>query len=160
MSEGVSFDRILHALVEGGVDFVLIGGLALGSWGVVRATKDVDIVAEDDQGNQHRLAVVVSELGGHVQRPDALASTPFAIASLLAGDDRVLVETPLGQLDVVKGLPGVPAYAALAARAVPTELLGVTVNVCSLEDLRAMKRAAGRTRDLADLEDLDAMTGS
>jgi len=32
----------------------------------------------------------------------------------------------------------------------------VTVAVCSLEDLRTMKRAAGRTRDLADLEDLDA----
>jgi hypothetical protein len=30
------------------------------------------------------------------------------------------------------------------------------IAVCSLEDLRAMKRAAGRTRDLADLEDLDA----
>jgi hypothetical protein len=29
--------------------------------------------------------------------------------------------------------------------------------VCSLEDLKTMKRAAGRTRDLADLEDLDAL---
>jgi len=30
------------------------------------------------------------------------------------------------------------------------------VAICSLEDLKAMKRAAGRTRDQADLEDLDA----
>jgi hypothetical protein len=35
------------------------------------------------------------------------------------------------------------------------EVLGVTVPVCSSEDLRAMKRAAGRGQDLIDLEDLD-----
>jgi len=36
----------------------------------------------------------------------------------------------------------------------------VSIWVCSLEDLRAMKRAAGRTRDLADLEDLDDARGA
>jgi hypothetical protein len=36
------------------------------------------------------------------------------------------------------------------------EIMGTTIAVCSLTDLCAMKRAAGRTRDLADLEDLDA----
>jgi hypothetical protein len=39
------------------------------------------------------------------------------------------------------------------------DVLGSRVWVCSREDLKAMKRAAGRTRDLADLEDLDAATG-
>lgn len=48
MSQEAAFDRVLEALVDGGVDFVLIGGLALGSWGVVRGTKDVDIVADDE----------------------------------------------------------------------------------------------------------------
>jgi hypothetical protein len=42
---------------------------------------------------------------------------------------------------------------------VEVSILDVTVQVCSLADLRAMKRAAGRTRDLADLEDLDAGHG-
>jgi hypothetical protein len=35
-------------------------------------------------------------------------------------------------------------------------VLGVSVPVCSIEDLKAMKRATGRTRDRADLEDLEA----
>jgi hypothetical protein len=59
-------------------------------------------------------------------------------------------------LDVVQGLEGVPAYHELRAKATEAEVLGIKVFVCSVEDLRAMKRVAGRTRDQADLEDLDA----
>jgi hypothetical protein len=44
----------------------------------------------------------------------------------------------------------------LRSRASEAEILRVTVAVCSLDDLKTMKRAAGRTRDLADLEDLEA----
>ena len=152
-----AFDRLLATLVDRGVDFVLIGGLALGSWGVIRATKDVDIVADPDPENLRLLAEVAVELGGHVQGKESLASTPFSILALLSGHERVLVETSLGSLDVVRGLDGVPSYAELASRAVEADLLGVRVQVCSVEDLRAMKRAAGRHRDLADLEDLDAI---
>jgi hypothetical protein len=53
----------------------------------------------------------------------------------------------------------VPAYEELRSRASEAEVLGVNVAVCSVEDLRAMKRAAGRGQDLVDLEDLDAAEG-
>jgi hypothetical protein len=86
-------------------------------------------------------------------------STTISIASALAGGEQVAIETDLGRLDVVQGLDGVPSYADLRSRASEADILGVTVAVCSVEDLKAMKRAAGRTRDLADLEDLDAASG-
>jgi hypothetical protein len=70
----------------------------------------------------------------------------------------VAIETDLGRLDVVQGLDGVPSFEDLRSRAIEAGILGSKVWVCSREDLRAMKRAAGRTRDLADLEDLDATT--
>jgi hypothetical protein len=54
-----------------------------------------------------------------------------------------------------RGKPGSDS-AELRSRATESEILGVTVAVCSLDDLKAMKRAAGRTRDLADLEDLES----
>lgn len=66
------------------------------------------------------------------------------------------LETALGGLDIVQRLAGVPSYGELADDAVEMELFGLPVLVCSRRHLRAMKRARGSHRDLADLEDLDA----
>jgi hypothetical protein len=86
---------------------------------------------------------------------ESLLSSQPSIAGQLASGEQVAIETELGRL-VIQGLDGVPAFEELRARATETEVLCVSVAVCSVEDLKAMKRAAGRTRDLADLEDLDA----
>lgn len=151
-----AFDQVLRRLSEAGVDFVLVGGLAVNAWGVVRGTKDIDIVVSPDPENLGRLAEVAATAHGHVQTGESFLSTPFSIAEQLATGERVAIETELGLLDVVQGLDGVPPYAELRASAVETEILGVNVAVCSLEALRKMKRAAGRPRDRVDLEDLDA----
>lgn len=135
---------------------MVVGGLALGAWGVVRGTKDVDIVVAPEPENLKRVANVAVDIHGHVQAGESFFSSQLSIANLLAGGEQVAIETDLGRLDVVQGLDGVPGYEDLHARSVETEILGVKVAVCSVEDLKAMKNAAGRTRDLADLEDLDA----
>jgi predicted nucleotidyltransferase len=155
-----AFDELLRRLVEADVRFVLIGGLALGAWGVVRGTKDVDIVVDPDADNVSRLAEAMVEIGGTVQREDALAGSARSIAALLAEGQRVLVRTTVGVLDVVQGLDGVPTYADLLSRAERVEVAGMQLVVCSLQDLRAMKRAAARPRDLVDLADLDAAHGA
>ena len=151
-----AFDQLLHRLVEADVEFVLIGGLAVNAWGVVRGTKDVDIVVDADPANLKAVAEVAVGAGGHVQRGEALLGTPFSIAAELANGEQMAIDTDLGRLDVVQGLEGVPSYEKLRDGASEAEVLGVKVAVCSREDLRSMKLAAGRPRDLVDLEDLDA----
>ncbi len=128
----------------------------MSAWGVVRGTKDVDVVVAPNVENLKKVAEVAVAAGGHVQQGEALLGTPFSIAAALATGEQVPIETDLGRLDVVQGLDGVPSYEELRSRATKVEILGVTVAVCSLDDLKAMKRAAGRTRDLADLEDLES----
>jgi predicted nucleotidyltransferase len=150
------FDELLRRLVEADVEFVLVGGLAVNAWGVVRGTKDVDVVVAPEIENLKRVAEVAVACGGHVHRGEALLGSTISIASVLASGEQVAIETDLGRLDVVQGLDGVPSYADLRSRASEAEILGVTVAICSIQDLKAMKQAAGRTRDLADLEDLDA----
>jgi hypothetical protein len=63
-----AFDEILRRLVAAGARFVVIGGLALGARGVVRATKDIDIVVASDPDNLKIVAEVAVEAGGHVRR--------------------------------------------------------------------------------------------
>jgi predicted nucleotidyltransferase len=154
-----AFDELLRRLAEAEVEFVVVGGLAVNAWGVVRGTKDVDVVVAPEVENLKRVAAVAVACGGHVQQGEALLGSTIGIASALASGEQVAIETDLGRLDVVQGLEGVPSYSDLRSRAGEAEILGVTVAVCSIQDLKAMKQAAGRTRDLADLEDLDAATG-
>jgi predicted nucleotidyltransferase len=153
-----AFDELLRRLVSADVQFVVVGGLAVGAWGVVRGTKDVDVVVAPDPENLRRVAEVAVAAGGHVQQGEALLGTPISIASALASGEQVAIETDLGRLDIVQGLEGIPSYEELRSGASEAEILGVKVSVCSIDDLKAMKRAAGRTRDLADLEDLEATT--
>lgn len=96
------------------------------------------------------------ELGGHVQMGDSLLGSEHSIARLLRSGERALISTNLGDLDIVQGLEGVQPYTELRELALDVDLAGVTVAICSLDHLRAMKRAAGRPRDLADLDDLEA----
>lgn len=153
-----AFDELLRRLAEAEVEFVVVGGLAVNAWGVVRGTKDVDLVVSPEPDNLKRVAEVAVGAGGHVQQGQAFLGSPISIASALAGGEQVAIETDLGRLDIIQGLDGVPSYEELQPRSSEAVILGVSVAVCSAEDLKAMKRAAGRTRDLADLEDLEAAT--
>lgn len=154
-----AFDELLRRLANADVEFVVIGGLALNAWGVVRGTKDIDVVIATDPDNFKRVAEVAVAAGGHVQQGEALLGSSFSIAAALSGGEQIAIETDLGRLDVVQGLDGVPSFEELRSRAAEVEILGSKLWVCSREDLKAMKKAAGRTRDLADIEDLDAAAG-
>lgn len=151
-----AFDELLRRLSEADIEFVVVGGLALNAWGVVRGTKDVDVVIAMDTDNIKRVADVAVAANGRVQRGEALLGSAFSIAAALADGEQVAIETDLGRLDVIQGLDGVPNFSDLRSRATETEILGSKVWICSRDDLRKMKQAAARTRDLADIEDLDA----
>jgi predicted nucleotidyltransferase len=136
-------DEILRMLSAHGVDFVVIGGIAVQAHGYIRATKDLDIVARPTVVNLARLSEALTALEAE---PYDLDQTPL-----------VPVMTKAGPLDVVHidHLAGAPAsYDALRERALVIELRELEVRVAGLSDLIRMKRAAGRDHDLADIEAL------
>jgi hypothetical protein len=156
-------DELIAALTDGRVDFILIGGLAVGAHGFPRATKDVHIVPGPDAENLQRLAAVLRRVDARNQGlgdfdPSEFPFDPLDPAQLAEGGN-FLLETRLGRLDVMQWVPGIPAELAfehLARGAVATELNGHRVRVCSREDLITMKRTAGRPQDLVNLQELGA----
>ena len=148
-------NALLERLVEADVRYVLIGGLAVGAWGYVRGTKDLDVVPDPAAENLEKLAALLRELDGKVEVEDGLL-TADAISIFLRTGDRTLVATELGPIDVLQGMPQIPSFAILDAEATDVEINGLRVRVCSLEHLLEMKRASERPRDRDDLEALEA----
>lgn len=146
---------LLERLREAEVDFVLVGGLAVNAWGYLRATRDVDLVPDPSPENLARLDALLVGLGGKVEVGGQLLE-PSAIRTFLRTGDRTLVLTDLGRVDILQGLPQVPPFATLDARASEVDIDGLVVKVCSLDDLLGMKRASDRARDRDDLEALEA----
>ena len=148
-------EELMEALVSGGVRFILIGGLAVGVHGVVRATRDMDIVPDPDPTNLERLAALLGKLDAQQIGVDSellpyRATDPEGLA---AGGSFQLA-TVHGQLDVLQESDVIPSYAKLADDAIEIDWRGQRIRVCSLERLREMKRAAGRPLDQLDLDAL------
>ncbi len=155
MSAEPPIRKLLERLVAADVSFVLVGGLAVNAWGHLRGTLDADIVPDPDPGNLARLSALLESLGGRVETAQGRLAAS-AIHTFLAAGDRTLVATDLGPVDVLQGLAQIPPFARLEPAAVPVDLGGTTVRICSLESLLEMKRASTRPRDRDDLEALEA----
>jgi len=137
------------------VRFVLIGGLAVNAWGYIRATRDIDLVPDPSRENLERLDEVLKDLGGKVDVDGRLLDAD-AISPFLRTGDRTLVITDLGRVDILQGLPQIPAFSALEAEATDVDMDDLVVRVCSLRHLVEMKRASERPRDKDDLEALES----
>lgn len=144
---------LIARLAAAEVSYVLVGGLAVGAWGHVRATEDFDLVPDPDPDNLARLIGVLKNLGGRVKQGERLLDQESVRIYIRTGD-KAYVATELGDVDVLQGLPQIPRYAQLDAVAEDAELEGLSVRVCSLQHLIEMKRAADRPMDRMDLEAL------
>lgn len=152
---------LLRALHERGIEHIVVGGFAVNAHGFIRVTKDLDIVPSSDKGNLERLAEMLRDLEASLLDTDDFTAEempvdPTRTSDLEMGGNFCLL-TDLGRLDVMQWLTGIETddlYGALSTDAVEGSLDGIPLRVCSLEHLRAMKRAAGRPQDLEDLKRL------
>lgn len=147
--------ELIQTLVDGGVDFVIVGGVAVVMQAMPRLTRDLDICYSLSKSNLEALGAVLVRLGATLR--GISDDVPFV------PDDRTLrrtqilcLETPIGDIDLLVRPDGAPDYDTLRDRSDVMELADRSVRVASINDLLAMKRAAGRPRDLIDVESLEA----
>ena len=153
-------ERILRALAEHGVDYVLIGGLAVQTHGHVRTTNDADLIPAPDPANMRRLAAALRALDARVL--NAGEEGTLVDAKMLPRATIWQIVTRDGGIDVIHEVPGGRPYAELSDRALQVRLGDIDVPVVALDDLIQMKLARGRPVDLADvaaLTDAEAEQG-
>jgi len=142
-------ERILRALAEHGVDYVLIGGLAVQTHGHVRTTNDADLIPAPDPANLARLAATLRDLDARVLNPGEEGIE--VDAAMLARATIWQFATRDGGIDVIHEAPGGRPYEELSERALRVKLGDIEVPVVDLDDLIRMKLARGRPTDLADV---------
>jgi len=144
---------LLSTLSEADVEFVVIGGIALGLHGGIRTTEDLDIVPSPDTANLDRLCRVLEHLEARLLLNPARRFGAREAWMLQRGRN-VSLETRHGDVDVVRSLPGVPDYATLVEGAERYEIDGIVVLTASPAQLIEMKQARGSAQDQADIETL------
>lgn len=149
--------RILAALARHEVAYVVVGGVAVQAHGGQRMTQDLDLVVSSATENFARVASALAEIDARILGPQGQRSARPPSASLLASGDLWRLESPHGLLDVMTLPAALGRFEALRGRAHEVALGDIAVPVAARPDLVAMKRAAGRPQDLADVELLESL---
>ncbi len=145
-------ERMLSALADLDVRFILIGGMAAILHGDVGVTIDIDVVPEHSDENLERLAKALRGLGARIRtegEPEGLSfDCSAAFFRNLSPDSIVNMTTAAGDLDVAFCPSGTSGYSDLLRDAVEIEVADrLRIFVASLEDVIRSKQAADREKD-------------
>lgn len=139
------FSEFLRFLADSEVQYLVIGGYAVGYHGYPRATQDLDIWIARTPQNADRMVDVLRRFGFDLPELNR--------ELFLKADTIVRMGVPPIRIEVATTLSGVE-FAECYANRVEDDLGGVQVSLMSLSDLKTNKKAAGRHKDLDDLDHL------
>jgi hypothetical protein len=159
VTDSGAFDarELFRALAGHGVEYVVVGGIAIQAYGGQRLTQDLDVAIASSTDNLARLASALLDLDARILGPDGQRSRSVPSAQLLASGDQWHLVTLHGPLDVLTLPAHLGSFAEMRARAHEVPLAGMSVPIAHREDLLKMKRAAGRPQDLADIRLLESL---
>jgi hypothetical protein len=156
----LSFDplRILRQLRADAVEFVLIGGIAGRIHGSPTVTNDLDVCYRRTKANCERLEKTLHELGARLRDLPAGLPAPVDAGTIWQGHNFTFI-TDAGFFDCLASPEEGTStgYDDLARNATTVMIAGAPILVCSLEDLIRIKQAAGRAKDLIEVEVLKAV---
>jgi hypothetical protein len=152
-------DEILALLQRHRVEFLMVGGQAATAYGAQRPTADLDIVIRWSPENLDRMGQVLVEAdaGARVEGMADAFKLPHRDGQFLAGMELSTWRSPLGDVDVLRGLPsphGEIRYDDLLDRAENLRIDDYAVMVASLNDVIVSKETTNRPSDIAALPEL------
>jgi predicted nucleotidyltransferase len=149
----MKLEETIRALYDAGVEFVVIGGAAMGLQGSAHLTKDIDFCYARTVKNMECLAKALVPF--HPVLRGAPRDLPFLFdAKTIAHGLNFTLSTDLGDLDFLGEVAGLGSFPEVLATSDVRNVGGVDCRVLSLEGLIKSKAAAGRPRDLYVLPEL------
>lgn len=139
------FKEFLKLLNEHEVRYLLIGGYAVGYHGYARATEDMDIWVAVEPENADKIVNVLKDFG--------FASPDLSAALFLQEGKIIRMGLPPIRLEITTSISGV-MFDECYEKRILDEIDGIAVSLIDLQNLKKNKKASGRAKDLADLENL------
>ncbi len=143
-----SFEKLLVLLAEAGVEFIVVGGIAVSIQGYVRLTEDVDLLIDDSPANVQRLLERLASYGEGFARE--LSAEDFNDEE---GAIRIVEETEQCQIDIFTRMSG-RRYADVILDADRFEAGGHRLAVASKASLIGWKSKSVREKDQFDAQAL------
>ena len=149
----------LEKLNDEGVEFVIVGGVAARLYGSTRLTHDVDVVPNLTPESWRKTVECIWEMGGRPRIPESMESIADVgnIRAWIAekGTRALNFRSQDGFVEIDLLVAESDRFSSLKEKATAVEFRGKTYLVAALDDLIAMKQAAGRPQDLLDIQELE-----
>lgn len=148
---------LFDVLSRHAVPFVVIGGHAVNVHGYVRATEDTDVLWIRTLATEAGLLRALEEIdaryiGNEIDPTTGIERTHPVSASFIRSQNLMMLCTSAGFVDLFDYVPGCPDVAVATVLESAIDVCGI--RFASLEWLKRMKLAAGRPKDLIDLDNL------
>ncbi len=155
----LDFQTIFKELNGLGIDYLVVGGLAVNFHGVPRMTYDIDLMILLDPENILKLVTKLTQWGYRPKIPidpkdfaDEIKRNSWIREKRMKALNFYSETSPVGEIDIVIDSP--IHYRELKGRSIKVELKDEKIPTVSLHDLIELKLRAGRKQDLADVEHL------
>lgn len=154
--DSIDLLALIRVILAEDPDVILIGGLAMRMQGGGHVTDDVDFAFKRTRDTVHKK---VKALAPYQPRPlNWPEGVPYVWdEQMLQGMTTAVMETKIGRVDFLAEPDGAPPFDQLQSRATRFDVDGKVLRVASIDDLIAMKRAAGRPKDLAHIHELETI---
>jgi hypothetical protein len=138
--------EFIELLNSHGVEYLIVGGHAVAFHGYPRYTGDIDFLVRPSEENASRLVAVIERFG--------LAEADNLKPTLMQREKIVQIGRPPNRIDILTSASGID-FEEASERAISGSLDGLPVRFPDLGSLLKNKRASGRAKDLADVEELE-----
>jgi hypothetical protein len=152
----MNFIAAVQALVDEGVDFVIIGGWSAILHGSSSVTNDLDICYSRSPDNLKRVVAALTSF--HPRLRDLPQNLPFVWDPATLRNAAILtLSTDLGAIDLLADVSGLGGFEEVKANSLLLQAFDREVWTLNLPALIRAKRAAGRAKDLQVLPELEGL---